>query len=261
MEITKEYLYETYIVRDMSQAKIAKELGTTESRIDYWTKKYGLQYKKSDPDRVFNLKHINKEDPIFCYYAGLVATDGYLDYKNKRIAVRVGNQGSNEVLEALRNYFEFVRPIRHYVSKANGHTNHELQIPNQCIFKELESMGIEGKKNIRAFDVTWFMSASEDCQRMFLRGVSDGDGHIERSGAFAIAMGSYDFIDNLVCVINAVFGFSYSRKLKLNNTGKRYPLLSMRKNDSLTLYKFMYDRFSEYRFTDKYNKYVSKMKI
>ena len=125
----------------------------------------------------------------------------YLDYKNKRIAVRVGNQGSNEVLEALRNYFEFVRPIRHYISKANGHTNHELQVPNQCIFKELESMGIEGKKDIRAFDVNWFMSASEDCQRMFLRGVSDGDGHIERSGAFAIAMGSYDFIDNLVCVI------------------------------------------------------------
>lgn len=261
MKLTKEYLYETYIVKDMSQAKIAKELGTTESKIDYWTKKYGLQYKKSDPDRVFNLKHIDRADPIFCYYAGLVATDGYLDYKNKRIGIRVKNKGSKEVLESLRNYFGFVRPVRVYTHKSQIGENYDITIPNKCIFKELESMGIKGKKDTRAFDVNWFMNASEDCQRMFLRGVYDGDGHIERSGAFAVAMGSYDFIDNLIYVINAVFGFSYTRKLKLNTTGKKYPLLSMRKNDSLALYKFMYNGFSEYRFTDKYDKYVSKMKI
>lgn len=259
MELTKEYLYETYIVKNMSQAQIAKELETTEPRIDYWTKKYGLQYKKSDPDRVFNLKHIDKEDPIFCYYAGLVATDGYLDYKNKRIAVRVNNQGSNEVLEALRNYFEFVRPIRQYIPKATGHTNYELQIPNQCIFKELESMGIEGKKDTRTFNVDWFMNVSEDCQRMFLRGVSDGDGNFHNK-AWRLSMGSQVFVENLIKVFNCYAKDIYVLRYTSNSSKKKYPNITLHREDTRNIFNFIYTGYEEYRFKDKYDLFVSTIR-
>lgn len=87
MQLEKDFLYQQYIELNKSQRAIAKMLNVTEGTVDYWTKKYGLQYKRSDPDKVFQLVHIDNKDPIFCYYAGLVATDGYLDYKNKRISL------------------------------------------------------------------------------------------------------------------------------------------------------------------------------
>ena len=91
MELTKELLYSLYIVQDKSERAIGEEFGIWEGKVDYWVRKWGFNFKKSDPDRVFNLKHIDKEDPVFCYYAGLIATDGYLDYKNKRISLRCNN--------------------------------------------------------------------------------------------------------------------------------------------------------------------------
>lgn len=259
MELTKEYLYENYIVKDRSQAQIAKELGTTESRIDYWTKKYGLQYKKSNPDRVFNLKHIDKKDPIFCYYAGLVATDGYLDYKNKRIAVRVNNQGSNEVLENLRAYFEFIRPIGHYKS-STGNISHELLIPNSCIFKELALMGIEGSKCDRTFSLDWFMSASNDCRKMFLRGISDGDGNFHY-GAWRLSMGSKDFVLSLIDVFNMYSEDHYELKFSSNSSGRKYPAISLHKKDTASIFKWIYNGFEQYRFTDKYNSFVNQVVI
>lgn len=146
LSITKEYLLENYIKLDKSQRQIAQELGTTESTIDYWTRKYKLTYKKSNRDKVFSLSHIDKTDCIFCYFAGLMATDGYFDYKNNRVSLRVNNLGSYDVLNNVRNYFGYIRPIRVYNGKDN-----DLTIPNECIFEELKSMGISGKKKPEHF--------------------------------------------------------------------------------------------------------------
>ena len=258
MQLEKDFLYQQYIELNKSQRDIAKMLDVTEGTVDYWTRKYGLQYKRSDPDKVFQLTYIDNKDPIFCYYAGLVATDGYLDYKNKRISLRVCNRGSYEVLDALRNYFSFKPPVHVYVPKATGHPNYELLIPNTCIFKELDLMGIHGLKCTRTFDFGWFNSVSQDAQRMFLRGVLDGDGNIKKSdGVFRIAMQSVNFIDTLIVCINAILKANYQRSYQSNSTHKQYPALFLKKYDSRRFYQFVYEGFSEYRFADKYEKYIN----
>lgn len=258
MALSKECLYELYIVQNKYQRQIAEELGVTEATVDYWTRKYGLTIKKSNPDAVFNLQHIDKADPIFCYYAGLVATDGYLDYKNKRIALRVTNEGCNDVFEAIRNYFGFVRPLRCYTSNTAKLPSYELLIPNSCIFKELDRIGIYGKKVERSFDIDWLLSADEDCQKMFLRGVSDGDGNIHGvKGGFRISMTSSSFISNLITFMNVKFDADYSMTYSSNSSHKKYPKLELRKADSRNFLDFIYCGFEQYRFSDKYNRYLS----
>lgn len=260
MELTKEYLYENYIVKDRSRASIAKELSVSEATIDYWAKKFDLQYKRSNPDKVFDLKHISSKDPIFCYYAGLVATDGCLDYKNKRIAIRVNNDGSDDVLSNIKDYFGFVRQIGHYTSNYSKRISHELRIPNSCIFNELESMGIKGNKCARTFSLDWFMSASDDCRRMFLRGISDGDGNFH-NGAWRLSMGSKDFVLSLIDVFNMYSEDHYELKFSSNSSGRKYPAISLHKKDTASIFKWIYNGFEQYRFTDKYNSFVNQVVI
>nr|DAX47320.1 MAG TPA: HOMING ENDONUCLEASE I-DMOI [Caudoviricetes sp.] len=253
--IDREYLYENYIVKNKSQRQIAEELNIGEGTVDYWTRKYGFTFKKSDRDRLFNLKNIDLTDPIFCYYAGLVATDGYLDTKNHRIALRVCNDGSYDVLCRLRDYFEYGRDVFSY-SRKSGKIAHELNIPNDKIFKELEYMGICGIKDYRTFSLDWYYASSSDCKRMFLRGVSDGDGNIRKtSGIFRMAMKSESFILNLLNVFNNDLDFKdkYDLKFQTNSTGVKYPALELHKQDSISLYKFIYVGYEDFRFLDKYN--------
>lgn len=255
MALSKECLYELYIVQNKYQRQIAEELGVTEATVDYWTRKYGLTIKKSNPDAVFNLQHIDKADPIFCYYAGLVATDGYLDYKNKRIALRVTNEGCSDVFEAIRNYFGFVRPLRCYTRNTAKLPAYELLIPNSCIFKELESMGIYGKKVERSFDINWLLSADEDCQRMFLRGVLDGDGSIAKNN-FRISMTSKDFISNIITFTSSLLDKKVSMSYSSNQWGKKYPQMYLSSIDTFNFCSFIYAGFEQYRFLDKYNKFL-----
>lgn len=253
LSITKEYLFENYIKLDKSQRQIAQELGTTESTIDYWTRKYKLTYKKSNRDKVFNLSHIDKTDCIFCYFAGLMATDGYFDYKNNRVSLRVNNLGSYDVLNNIRNYFGYIRPIRVYNGKDN-----DLTIPNECIFEELKSMGIFGKKVNRSFSLDWFNSADYDCKRMFIRGVADGDGHFNPHGCeFVIAMKSRDFIDNLLSVFNNVCKDVYTVKYYKYSRGNKYPSIHLHKKDTHDLFTKIYSGYEKYRFLDKYERAVS----
>lgn len=262
MELTKELLYNLYIVQDKSERAIGEVLDIGKGKVDYWIRKWGFNFKKSDPDRLFNLKHIDSKDPIFCYYAGLIATDGYLDYKNKRISLRCNNEGSKEVFEAIRQYFEYLRPNRMYTNKSVNRPNNDITIPNNCIFEELKSMGIYGKKDNRTFSLDWYISADDNCKRMFLRGVLDGDGNIhKKTGIFRIAMKSDSFIENLLYIFNKKYNDSYEKKFQGNSaTTYKYPAIFLRKKDSLNFYSFIYTGFDTFRFTDKYNRYMSKIR-
>ena len=248
-------------MQDKSERAIGEEFGIGEGKVDYWVRKWGFNFKKSDPDRVFNLKHIDKEDPVFCYYAGLIATDGYLDYKNKRISLRCNNEGSKEVFEAIRQYFEYIRPNRIYPKRYKTPIN-DITIPNNCIFEELRSMGIYGKKETRTFSLDWYVNANDDCKRMFLRGVLDGDGSIAKKyGQFRIAMKSSGFIANLLSIFNNQFDNKYTIRGQTNSTTNNvYPAIWLYKEDSLTFYSFIYQGFDTFRFTDKYNRYISKIR-
>ena len=56
MTPTRELLYDMYIRKDMSEREIAETLNIGEGKVDYWVRKYGFNFKRSNPDKVFNLK-------------------------------------------------------------------------------------------------------------------------------------------------------------------------------------------------------------
>ena len=119
-------------------------------------------------------------------------------------------------------------------------------------------MGIYGKKLERSFDIDWLLNADEDCQRMFLRGVSDGDGSIRKiKGNFRIAMTSESFITNLIRFVNEKFCVHYIMTYSSNSRHGKYPKLELRKVDSKNFLDFIYCDFDEYRFLDKYSRYLT----
>lgn len=251
MELTKDLLYKEYIVSGKSERALAEELNVSIGKVDYWIGKYGLNYKTSNPDKVLNLSNISKNDPIFCYFAGLMATDGYIDYKNHRASVRVGNEGSYEVFSKLLNYFKYRKPVRVY--KRNSKDLNDITIPSNLIIKELDSMGIRGKKDTRSYSLDWYLSASDDCKMMFLRGVSDGDGNFHK-GVFRLAMKSQGFVENLIKSFNLLTNDVYVLRYTSNSSGTKYPNITLHKKDTKEVFSKIYKGYDDYRFTDKYTK-------
>lgn len=253
--ITKELLTEEYLVNRYSIKKIAEKYGTTDSLIESRLRKY--QIKKGRFKDVVSEDKLSTIDPIFCYYAGLVATDGYIDRKNCRVAIRFCNEGAAIVLEKLKEYFEFTGEIRKYRS------SYDLTISSEKLINLLDSMDIGGT----SYDVGFPKSfESEDCARMFMRGVLDGDGniHVVKSkytgkftgGQFRIVKSSERFIQGIVDFLNSTLDVQ-CRLSTATVKGVDYPKLEMTVGDSKLFYDWVYCGFSEFKFPEKYSKYCS----
>ena len=76
---TKEYLQTEYIENNRSESNIAKEWGIDPKLLHYYIKKNNLVGIKNRRKYTVNENKFSMNDPIFCYYAGLIVTDGYID--------------------------------------------------------------------------------------------------------------------------------------------------------------------------------------
>lgn len=260
---TKEYLEEEYLNKNRSLSQLASEHSISPKLMYYYVKKFGLTHKKGRRKYSVDVSKFKMTNPVFCYYVGLVITDGYVDLKNHRVSVRVKNEGSKEVLEALKDYFSFTGEVRMYRGC------NDLTITSDELIASLKRMSITGKNKTYEQKFPKFMSTNEDCQRMFIRGIIDGDGNIHTQvskytnkicgGQFRIVEGSTDFIKGLISFINKKFGFNYEMS-NAKMHGDMYPKLEMKVEDSLKLYKWVYEGYPIFRFSDKYERYCSIIK-
>lgn len=259
----KTYLEEEFINKRRSSINIAKDFGVPYKNVEYYIKKHKLNLIKGKVKYVCNIVRFSLEDPIFNYYAGLVATDGYIDLKNNRVNLRVGNDGSEEVLSNIKTYFEFSGPVHSYVKKSSGKVFYELSITSTFLIKQLSKMNIDGLD--KTFNLGFPRKFhSDECAKMFLRGCLDGDGNIKirrsklgriNGGEFRLTTASYDFIQGLITFINKKFKRGYI-VTHTRTRGIKYPQIQLRKIDSLNFYNWVYDGFDNFRFHDKYNKYL-----
>lgn len=250
MKFNVEYLKHEYLDRRRSISDLAKEFGISDKLMYYYLKKYELTVKGSTTNSVVNESKFDWKKPVFCYYAGLVITDGFLDFKNNRVSVRVNNRGSKRVLRSLRWYFQSSTPVRVYSN------NNDLTIHSKRLFEVLAKAGIKDKKDVRTFDKDFILSLPEINKCLFFRGMLDGDGNIHR-GKFRIAMKSGKMIDALICSVNELFGFDCEMSYGSNSIKKHYyPKLEMNKNHSNIFLCWVYsDCFNNYRFDDKFEKF------
>lgn len=256
---SKEYLLNEYIKKGRSQSNIAKEWNVSPKLINYYVVKNKLNGIKSKRKYTCNTEKFDFTNPIFCYYSGLIATDGYIDLKNNRVSLRLNNKGSKQLLNNLKNYFEFTGQVRTYKG------NHDLTITSNELINELKKLNIEGSNKTYDLKFPKLNDLSEDCQLMFMRGVLDGDGniHVQKSkysgnyigGQFRVVTASEDFIQGIIDFLNKKF----NRQEKLSFAkvkGVNYPKLEMTVEGSKQFYNWVYQGYEDFRLKDKYSKYL-----
>lgn len=234
----KDWLQEQF--RTKSAREISEELGVTDSKVEYWLKKHGIQQTYKYP---INSKSIDSSNPIFCYFAGLVATDGYLDKNVPRVSITLKGEGDDRVLEALADYFGYGGEIYRH----NGRFTLCMTSPE--LVEELEKMGIRRFSNkTKEVEVpSWF--ASDDCLRLYVRGCIDGDGNIKKkSGVVRLACDSPAFVIDLVNILNWK-GIEAEVK---KHRGK-YPSFELKREPSRKLLHWVYRGYDSYRLDRKYS--------
>ena len=102
-ELTKEVIYNEWVVNRLSQKEIAEKYNVGLWLIESRIKQFKLTKIRSKIKYVLNTEHINLESPVFWYTVGLVISDGYIDEKNKRIIIGLTNDF--EILEILSAYY------------------------------------------------------------------------------------------------------------------------------------------------------------
>lgn len=251
----KDYLYEKYVKERLSIRDIAVENGVKPRTIEKWVSKLGLANLRG---RVKNSIDNSKIalTPEFYYFLGLVVTDGYIDLKNHRVSIRMRNNGTKELLESLKEYFNFTGDVHCYKG-----CDYDLCITSKELINFMYDLGIDGhEKTYKVSLPNKF--PNNDCARMFARGVFEGDGniHLQKTrlgnfcgGQFRLVMGSPIFIQKFITFLKDYVGIVTDEKCHIIRN-KKYSKIELRVAESKKLFKWMYKGFDSFRMSEKYEK-------
>lgn len=254
-----DYLKTEYIEKKRSLSNLAEEHNISPKLMYYYVKKAGLTGIKSKVKYSVDESKFDLNEPIFYYYSGLIASDGYIDLKNGRVCLRVGNDGSYEVLNSLKEYFCYEGDVKVYPS------GNELIITSKSLIDILAKLNIVGNKLPDAIRYPKNFP-NQQCELMFLRGVLDGDGNIHtykskytgkiRGGSFRMSTSCKSLVEGVIKSVNKILGTTYEMTFSSNSSKRKYPQLEMKVEDSKNLYSLIYTGYESFRFLDKYNKYL-----
>lgn len=241
----REWLYEQYITMRKPARKIADELGVKYGRVDRWISSHGFYGLKTFKN-ICNEAKFCYTDPVFNYYAGLIATDGYVDRNSPRVSLRLSGEKDKEVLEELAKYFEFTGEIRKY------RDSFDLTVSSPKLVLELSDR--YGITNAKTFNVPFPSEFYNDtCARMYCRGVIDGDGYISKSGCFKLYCGSEIFVEGFISFLNKRFRWS----IRKTYVQKKYPGFSLYGKRSMEFFDWIYSGIEGFRLYRKYERYNS----
>ena len=154
-----------------TQKYICAELNITRGKIDTLVKKYKLTRFRERSRFMLNEDAININNPEFCYFLGVFASDGNLHYTGGSDVIQF-TQKDKQLEEDLIKILSFTGTIKEY-KKEKG-TYYYLQIINKkltaCI-KELFNGGYRKTSTLKMPKLP-----NKDCYSMFFRGFWDGDG-------------------------------------------------------------------------------------
>lgn len=266
LSLTKEYLTEEYLVKRRTADNIAKEHNITDGQMEYMLERYELYGKKGLIKDLCNEDKFNIEDPIFCYYAGLIATDGYIDLKNGRVCLRMSNEGTEEILNNIAEYFEFTGTVKNYPKYKKGikyGIQYDLTITSKRLIEVLGEMNVNGDHKTQTINFPHEF-CNDDCAKMFVRGVVDGDGCIrtfKHSTGFAVVCDSEKFIVGMINYLNKRFNINMTLgEHKSTKNSKIYPSCNVYSKQPKEIVEWMYTGYPEYRLLDKYTKHESNKK-
>lgn len=254
MHKDKDFLFHQFVEERKPASAIAKMCGVKDSAVEYYLTKYGLYGLRGRRKFVFNESKLKLVPQVY-YFLGLMCTDGYIDLKNKRVSIRLRNEGAKEVLTTLKEYFEFTGELYFYKGK-----DYDLMLTGEPIINFLKEVGLINCDNSDKPIPNIF--PDEDCVRLFLRGCLDGDGNIHilknknggyYSGTFRIVKGYKEFIEGVQSLLLDYVGVDCPITWHRTSKGT-YPKLELRVADSKKFYRWVYKGFPEYRLVSKFLK-------
>ena len=237
----KKYLKRRFIEERKPVKFIAQECNVSVSTIEQYLKRYNL--KRGNIKYIINNDKVDFTSPVFNYFLGLIATDGYMDKRVPRVSLRCKNLGCDKVFNNLKDYFEFTGEIKLY------RECYDLSITSKYLMKALRVSGISplGKVHNKFPDSFY----DEDCARMYFRGLLDGDGNIKLTKIFRITITNKDFLLSMSDYLNKTIGTNTVVK-----PNRKYWKIEMVKRDSKLFLDWVYKGYEQFRFLDKYYRYI-----
>ena len=166
-----------------------------------------------------------------------------MDKRVPRVSLRCKNLGCDKVFNNLKDYFEFTGEIKLY------RECYDLSITSKYLMKALRVAGISplGKMHNKFPDSFY----DEDCARMYFRGLLDGDGNIKLTKIFRITITNKDFLLSMSEYLNNTIGTNTVVK-----PDRKYWKIEMVKRDSKLFLDWVYKGYEQFRFLDKYYRYI-----
>lgn len=237
----KNYLKRRFIDERKTVKFIAQECDVSIGTIENYLRKYSL--KRGNTKHTINGDAIDFSSPIFNYYLGLIATDGYLDKKVPRVSIRCKNLGCYKVFNSLKDYFEYTGEVRLYKEC------YDLSITSKYLIRALNSAGISSLGKVHNKFPNEFYD--HNCARMYCRGLLDGDGNIKFSGEFRITITNKNFLLSMSDYLNSNIGTHTVVK-----PDRKYWKIEMSKRDSKLFLDWVYKGNEQFMFLDKYYRYL-----
>lgn len=262
LHITEELLKEEWINNCMSQANIARKYGVPISTIESRIKAFNLIGLRDSTRYTLDESKLCIEDPIFCYYLGLIVTDGYINGEKGYVSLRLANEGAKEILEKIKNYFNYTGIIREYLSHST--LSYDLTICSAKLISKLSELGIQTRA--KTHDVNYIQIDKLDNKAMFFRGILDGDGSLRVQTnektflvTFRLVMASQVFMNDFLKDINDTLSLTIEmkkHKRQANNEIVYYPKIEMKKIETKVFLDFLYNGWEKYRLPKKYERYL-----
>lgn len=176
-----EFVKNEYLGLGKTNAQLAEEWDLPSSTVYSILKYHGLiGTKLVEKVTTSNEELFDIHNPIFCYIAGLISADGYIDEKYHRVCLRM-NVDAREILERLRLYFQVSNPVAEYTGDGgftHGYVMYDLTISSKKLLDELRKLNIYGRKKDLLTRFPDMSLLTDECQEMYIRGLWDGDGSI-----------------------------------------------------------------------------------
>ena len=254
LHFNEEYLRKNYIELRRPIKDIASECGVCVGSIERSLRKLGLTNLRSRIKYSIDTSKIALTPEMY-YFMGLIATDGYISLKTNRVSIRIRNVGAKALLNAIKDYFHFSGEVRVYKGK-----DYDLTITSKELITLLEQHNISGADKTFTVGVPDFYP-NEDCVRMFLRGILDGDGNIHfikkdnkiKQYEFRLVTGSLNLIQGVQRLFKEYLDIDTALK-KHRIKEREYPAIFLSNADSKKFYSWVYQGYSDFRLSDKFDR-------
>lgn len=264
-----EYVKDEYLAKNKTYAELREQWGISNGAVYKVIKSLGLNMiKYKDKVTYCDEQKMSLDDPIFCYYLGLIATDGYIDIKNHRVVLQMSQQ-AKEVLEYLAKYFNVQSGVRMYLKENSGYNKrfvaYDLTIQQKKLTNFLIEMGVAGNKEVvnRVLSEKVLKRLQNESLAMYFRGIWDGDGTIIYANAGSILEVRLDMIESIAYILELI-GLQHEsyniRQVELQSQKEAFVLSIPRGIGLRDLYDWMYHTNIDCCMKEKYEKYLRKIR-